>query len=76
MVENNENDTAQIRARLDPDDTLKFIKEDLLDEKYRDRKLKIKKQTSNNAFAKLMSFMRYIEYTGDIAFLRKVLIRW
>lgn len=72
MVEDNDNDVAELYANLDPDDILKRYKEELLDYQCYPRKLKIGLNTGDNKFTKLISYMRYIEYEGDKEYLKKL----
>lgn len=73
VIENNENDEVILNISLKPSDSLKGIKQSLLDRESDPRKMKISESAEDQKFQKMMSYLRFVEFAGTEAFLRDVI---
>lgn len=72
VTENNENDYVTISVNFDPEDKSKQGKDDMMDYATDPRKCKLSIDADGARFLKVMKYLRYVEYDGDIEYLKKV----
>ena len=64
VIENNENDDVTLTVGLDPNDPLKEAKEKLLGPACNTQKIKVGRTTDDAKFPKIMSYLRFVAFTG------------
>lgn len=72
VIDGNENDFAYLNVSLNSDDRMKYFKDELLDVNAFPRKCRLGCAVHNRNFRNTMSFLRFVEYEGDEAFLKNL----
>jgi len=72
VIENNENDEVILEISPLSDDPLISLKTEMLDGDIKSRKFKVNEKTEDEKFLNLISYLRFINYTGPADILKQV----